>query len=80
MQHTNNSAVFLTVRELANATHLSESTIWRHIGTGQISSVKIGGARRVPLAYLEQLATVKRRPSTSKRKPSRVRSRGCQGR
>jgi excisionase family DNA binding protein len=48
------STVFLTVREIADATHLSESTIWRLLANKNIPSVKIGGSRRVPKSWLAE--------------------------
>lgn len=54
------TTALLTVKEVAAATSLSKTTIHRLLGTGDLRSVKIGRARRVPAsaldAYLDRLS------------------------
>jgi excisionase family DNA binding protein len=37
----------LTVPEVANLLRLSEETVWRHMRSGEIESIKVGRARRI---------------------------------
>ena len=46
-------AALLTVKEVGEATSLSKTTIHRLLSTGELHSVKIGRARRVPASALE---------------------------
>ena len=45
----------ISIREFAKSQDMAEASIRRRVGTGQIPSYKVCGARRIPLAYLEQL-------------------------
>lgn len=45
----------VSVREFAEINGISRSTVNRGIYDGSIPSYKIGGTRRIPLGYLEQL-------------------------
>lgn len=47
---------YLTVVEVAKLTKLSRPTIYRGIQRGEIPAVRIGGAVRIPAAWLESLA------------------------
>ena len=43
-----------SVDEIAVALDLDPATIWRHVKSGKIPSVKFGGSRRIPAAWLKQ--------------------------
>jgi len=49
----------LTVREVAQRLRVSQTTVWRLVASGELESVKIGAARRIPpeavLAYKAKL-------------------------
>lgn len=45
----------LTVREVAESQGLTESATRRSVNQGLIPSYKVGGARRIPASYLEEL-------------------------
>jgi hypothetical protein len=45
----------ISIREFAKSQGMAEASIRRRVGTGEIPSYKVGGARRIPLSYLEQL-------------------------
>jgi hypothetical protein len=45
----------ISIREFAESQGMAVASIRRRVGTGQIPSYKVGGARRIPLSYLEQL-------------------------
>lgn len=48
-----NDAVLLRVEEAAERLGISRAQIFRLIASGQLSSVKIGASRRVPVRSLE---------------------------
>jgi excisionase family DNA binding protein len=50
----------LTVRDVANRLSLKERTVRELLGSGQLPSVKIGGARRVEPAALERFIAARR--------------------
>lgn len=45
----------ITIREFANSQGMAEASVRRRVGTREIPSYKVCGARRIPLSYLEQL-------------------------
>jgi excisionase family DNA binding protein len=45
----------LSIREFAEINGVSQSVVRRKVGDGSIPSYKIGGVRRIPVSYLEQL-------------------------
>ena len=45
----------VSIREFAEINGVSQSAVRRGVDAGSIPSYKIGGARRIPLSYLEQL-------------------------
>ena len=49
------SSDFITTEEFCARTSMANSTVRKKIRTGVIPSVKIGGRRRIPTAYLDQL-------------------------
>lgn len=51
----------LTVREAAKVLRLSVPTLYRLMRAGQLKSVKLGGARRIPEREVERLVTRKTR-------------------
>lgn len=50
----------ISIREFAKSQGMAEASIRRRVGTGEIPSYKVGGARRIPLSYLEKVGA--RRP------------------
>jgi excisionase family DNA binding protein len=46
---------WLTVPQTARRTGLSERTIWSLIASGELRSIKVGSARRVPVCELAAL-------------------------
>jgi excisionase family DNA binding protein len=55
MQSVQQVSRALTVAEFAAAINVSESLVRRAIADGSVPSFKVGGARRIPARYLEQL-------------------------
>jgi excisionase family DNA binding protein len=47
-----------TPPELAEALGLSARTVYRHLASGTIPSVRVGGARRIPAAVVAELLEV----------------------
>jgi excisionase family DNA binding protein len=47
--------LLLRIEEAADRLSLSRATVVRLLASGQLASVKIGSARRIPVAALEQL-------------------------
>jgi excisionase family DNA binding protein len=43
-----------SVDEVSVALDLDPATVWRLVKSGEIPSVKIGGSRRIPAAWLKQ--------------------------
>jgi excisionase family DNA binding protein len=54
MATSNGTPLLLRVEEVAELLRLGRSTVYDLIMTEQIPSIKVGAARRVPLAALEQ--------------------------
>lgn len=55
MRHTQTpNKVLFTTKEVAEILGLSELTIKRHVYEGSLPSFKVGRARRIPRAALEQ--------------------------
>jgi excisionase family DNA binding protein len=48
-----NDKLLLTVPEVSQALHLSKSVVYALLAAGEIESVRIGRARRVPVGALE---------------------------
>jgi len=46
--------LLLTVNQAAGCLSLSRSHLYRYVQTGELRSVKIGRARRVPVSALEE--------------------------
>lgn len=46
---------FMTVTEVAGLLRVAPSTMWLLIGRGEIGSVKIGRARRIPSSEIDRL-------------------------
>ncbi|WP_419773382.1 helix-turn-helix domain-containing protein [Gordonia alkanivorans] len=66
---------FITTAEFCKLTHMADSTVRQGIRTGSIPSVKIGGRRRIPVSYLDQLANEAYSASTRTRPRPSVRVR-----
>lgn len=49
------STDFITTADFAKRAHMANSTVRKLMSDGVIPSVKIGGRRRIPEAYLERL-------------------------
>lgn len=56
-----NDRSMLTVREVMRRLGLKERTVRELLATGELPSVKIGGARRVETAELEAFIAARRR-------------------
>lgn len=54
---------FYSIQDIANQLHLSQKSVRRYIASGELNSVKIGGAYRIPKAAIESFINSK---STSK--------------
>ena len=50
-------ALLLRVEDAAACLSLSRAQVFRLLGTGQLTSVKIGSSRRVPVAALEDFVS-----------------------
>jgi excisionase family DNA binding protein len=50
-----NAEKLLTVREFAKLVRLSEITVYRRVEDGSFPSIKCGGRRLVPAAFLDNL-------------------------
>jgi hypothetical protein len=45
----------ISIREFARSQSMAEQSVRRRVGSGEIPSYKVAGARRIPLSYIEQL-------------------------
>lgn len=54
---------FYSIQDIANQLHLSQKSVRRYIASGELNSIKIGGAYRIPKAAIESFINSK---STSK--------------
>ena len=57
METTTDSKLLLTIPEVAHRLGLGRSFVYQLVMRGEIPSIKIGRARRVPVTALEQFIT-----------------------
>lgn len=59
MGTTNDSKILLTVPEVAHRLGLGRSFIYQLVMKGEIRSIKLGRARRIPVDALEQFVSAR---------------------
>ena len=57
--------LLLTVREVADALRVEDSTVYRWARTGAVDSVRFEGVVRIPASELERIAAGAREPEAS---------------
>jgi excisionase family DNA binding protein len=53
---------FCTIRQTQEIMHISRPTLYRHIKSGEIPAVRVGGRVLIPASFLQELEEKARKP------------------